>query len=179
MGIMQAASLEAAVRGRSALDKFKAGDVQGGRADTMDALSHTPDGRSHRMNPDGSVSTIDNNTGQVVGTVQLSGQQWLALAMGLSDGSLIWQSLQSTINLINPPDKDAANRALRGQLLQEQIIGAQQRNARGGAKGGGKPGPQRSAEADALLAEYAPKVEAPPQRSGTPDYLSTDYVPPE
>ena len=155
MGIMQAASLEAAVRGRQAVDLFKSGDTQGGKNLVMDGLSHTPDGRSHKLNPDGSITSYDSS-GQPTGQTQMSGEQWLALAMGLSDGSLIWKSLQQTVAMLQTPDKDAEGRSLGNDLKRLQIQREQQRIAQGNAPRTGRapaaPAP-RSEAADAILGQ--------------------------
>jgi hypothetical protein len=180
-GLIQAANLEAATRGRTALDQIRSGDRNGALKTATDGLGYLPDGMQHKPSPDGqSILTIDPRTGQVTATTPMNGQSILALAMGLSDGSMLWGALQGSVASLTPPDKDAANRARRGQLLDEQIIGARQRNARG--VGGGKASPVsgNASAADALLGQYGPQVAAssgPRPSSGS--YLSPDYVPPE
>ena len=183
-GLIQAANLEAAVRGRTMLDQIKAGDNAGAMQTGSEALSYLPDGMQHKVGPDGkSFLTIDPRTGQVTGTTPMSGQLMLQLAMGLSDGSMLWQTLQTVAASLTPPDKDAGNRALRGQLLEEQIIGARQRNARAGQGGGKAPQVSGNASAaDQILQGYGPQVaQTAPQRGSDSSggYLSVDYVPPE
>jgi hypothetical protein len=140
-GLIQAASLEAASYGMVARDALKAGDHVSALNSTVEALNYLPDGKTFKASPDGKTITAYNaQTGQPTGSAQVSPQQLLALITGISDGSLLWQALQTSASALTKPDRNAEGRQLTNALRREQIEGARLRNNKLRTGGGGGRG---------------------------------------
>lgn len=141
-GLIQAASLEAASYGMVARDALKAGDHVSALNNGVMALNYLPDGKTFKASPDGkTIMAYDAQTGQQTGSAQVTPQQLLALITGISDGSLLWQALQSSASMLVKPDRNAEGRQLTNALRREQIEGARLRNAKLRSGGGGKAAP--------------------------------------
>src|SRR6185436_4809225 len=95
--------------------------------------------------------TFDPRTGQVTARTPMDGQTILKIALGMSDGSMLWGALQKAAALVAPPDKDATGRALRDELTRLRIAREQQRLAQGGGGRGGGRKPADKAEKDPEL----------------------------
>lgn len=158
-GLIQAANLEAASLGMVARDQIQAGDVRGGLNTVGKALDLAPDGMRHRV-VGNTIETMDQS-GRVTSRTPVDGQRALALALGLSDGSLMWNVLQSAVQLIQPPDKNAEGRALRNDLTRLQIQGAQQRLQKLRSTGQGN-----SVEAQRLAALFGTNTASAPSGGG-------------
>jgi len=153
-GLIQAANLEAASFGEVAKDQLRRGDITGATQSIVGGLDYTPDGMGHRAVP-GGIETYDVKTGRVTNFTKMDGQTALKIALGMSDGSMLFGALQKAATLVAPPDKDAQGRALREELTRLRIAREQQRLAAGpgGGRGGGrgaKAPAAKSAEAQEL-----------------------------
>ena len=139
-GLIQAANLEAASWGDVAADHYRNGNQRGVTTAVANAADLQPDGMHHRPSADGkSVETYDNN-GKLTATTPMDGRNALAAIMGLQDGTLMWNALQSAVASMQKPDKNAEGRQLTNELRRQQIEGARLRNkklASGGGGGGG------------------------------------------
>jgi hypothetical protein len=137
-GLIQSANLEAASLGMVARDQARSGDLAGSRQTLAKALDWAPDGTHHKATPNG-IDTYDAS-GKLVNRSAIDGKTALALALGLSDGTLIWNALMSSAETLMPKDKGAEGRALSNELRRLQIEGARRKlnaPAKGGGGGGG------------------------------------------
>jgi hypothetical protein len=163
-GLIQAASLEAASYGMVAQDALRSGDSVTALNNAVEALNYLPDGKTFKAGPDGrTIVAFDAQTGRQTGSAQVTPQQLLALITGVSDGSLLWNALQSSAAGLAKPDRNAEGRALTNTLRREQIEGARLRNAklRSGGGGGGRATPGFSdpgARLNALLSGAQPRT---------------------
>jgi hypothetical protein len=131
-GLIQSANLEAASYGKVAQDQLQAGDLNGARQSIAAAADWLPDGMHHRATANG-IATYDSN-GRLVGHTNINGATALAAALGLADGTLLWQALNEAASSIVPKDKDAEGRELRNELTRLRI---ERERQRGSGKGGG------------------------------------------
>ena len=143
-GLMQAANVEAAVYGQSAMKLLQQGDTQGATQKMIDGVNMFPDGKQHVVNKDGSISVTDPYTGQVLHTGPVTGQQLLAGIMGLQDGTAFWNALQSAASMFQKPDRDAEGRALSNEIKRRQIQVLDKKIAGGGK--GGAAGPSAASQ---------------------------------
>jgi hypothetical protein len=133
-GLIQAANLEAASLGMVARDQARSGDLAGSRQTLAKALDWAPDGTTHKASANG-IDTYDAS-GRLVNRAAVDAKTALALSLGLSDGTLIWNALSSAAETLMPKDKGAEGRALSNELRRLQIEGAKRKLAGGGGKGG-------------------------------------------
>jgi len=154
-GLIQAANIEAASYGKVAMDQLRAGDPRAVQS-LANGADHLPDGRDHRASADGRfIETYDEN-GKLVGRVAMDGKMALQLAMGLANGSLMWDALQQTVASMKTPDKNAEGRALDNEYKRLRIAKMMQPNVGRGAK----VAPAKSERASALDAKLG--IQPPP-----------------
>jgi hypothetical protein len=179
-GLIQAASIEAASYGRVAGDMLKQGNPQGAIQNLVKGANYLPDGLTFSVGPDGKSLVATNGAGQVTGRQAVSPQQLLAMVSGLSDGSLLWQALQSSVAMLTKPDRNAEGRELTNQLRREQITGAQLRNKKLASGGTGTGVSSIGSQLNALLSGGAarPASATPPTQQGSND-MPVDYDPPD
>lgn len=158
-GLIQAANLEAASLGMVARDQINAGNLRAGYQTLAKAADWAPDGMKHVATLRG-IDTYDANN-QKTSSVQLDGKRALELALSLSDGTAMWQTLQSAASLVNPADKGAEGRQLTNDLRRLQIEAARRKLAGGGKGGGGL-----SNDAAILQRIIAGDAAPPPANSG-------------
>ncbi len=164
-GLIQAANLEAASLGMVARDQLQQGDMRGGLNTLTKALDHAPDGMVHKATPNG-INTYDAS-GRLTNSMVVDGKRALAIALGLSDGSLMWNVLQNAVSSLSPPDKNAEGRALRNDLTRLQIEGARQRLSKLQSSGQGQSAEAR--QLGALLSRGTTNVPAPSTGGGNDD----------
>ena len=128
--ILSSASLEAAAAGAHARDLARSGNYSAAAQAAVEGLDYIPDNMNHKLGPDGKSIVVSNQQGQVTGRVPLTGPMVLQIALGLSDGTMMWQALQAASQYGQKPDKTAEGRELTNQLRREQIEGARLRNAK-------------------------------------------------
>jgi hypothetical protein len=139
-GVVQAANLEAASHGDVAMDQARAGNMQGAVQSIVKGVDYLPDGMKHTVSPDGRyMITSDPRTGKVTGQTPIDGRFVLAAAMGLKDGTLMWNTLNAAAASLNK-DKDPAGRALSHDIKRAQLEGLILRNNRARTKGTGGGG---------------------------------------
>ena len=158
-GIIQAANLEAASLGMVARDQLQSGDIAGSRKTLATALDHAPDGMNHKATSYG-IETSDQN-GNVTNRMVVDGKRALQIALGLSDGSLMWEVLQNAVKAQQPVDKNAEGRGLRNDLTRLQIEGARRRLNK--LQGGGQGESGEAARLRSILNSGSSNVTAPPR----------------
>lgn len=185
--VIQAANLEAGSYGMQAVDAIRSGNGQGAAQLVAKGLDMIPDNMNHKVGPDGKSIVVSNQQGQQTGTIPLNGALILKIAMGLSDGTMMWQALQAAAQYGQKPDVNAEGRALTNELRRRQIEGAGLRNDRLRRGPQGKPGVAATGAGNAaadILAKYGPQTPDQPPRQersqGSDDGgVSIDYDPPE
>lgn len=182
--VLQAANLEAASAAMEAGDFLKQGNQRAAVASLAQAIDYVPDGKIHRADPSGQfITTIDPNTGQPTARTPMTPQVILQLAMGLADGSMLWNALQQSASVLTKPDRNAEGRALTNELRRQQIEGAKLRNKKLASGGTGKAAPApsgKAAEADAILGNFQPRNPTPARptaQGGGEDGMPIDYDP--
>lgn len=141
-GLIQAASIEAAAYGRVAGDQIKQGDYPGALKNVVAGANYLPDGLTFDVGPDGrSIVATDPRTGQVTGRSAITPHHLLAMVSGLSDGTLLWQTLQSAASTLTKPDRNAEGRGLSNQIKRNQISLQEQRLKKGQGGGGAAQSP--------------------------------------
>lgn len=150
-GLMQAANLEAASWGDVAHDQLRANNLPGAVNSIAKAADLQPDGMHHRPSADGrSIETYDNS-GRLTASTPIDGRTALAAAMGLQDGTMMWQALQQTVASMQKPDRNAEGRQLTNELRRQQIEGAKLRNKKLASAGTGGGGSSSAAQELAAL----------------------------
>ena len=169
-GLIQAANIEAASYAKVAQDQMRSGDTRGATQSLAQSADNLPDGMHHRASADGRfIETYDQN-GQLVNRLEMNGRAALQLALGLADGSMMWDALQGTVSAysaMTKPDRNATGRALDNEYKRRQIENADLRNAKlraGSGPGRGAAVPSEAASrVDAKLGVRPPA--ASPSRS--------------
>lgn len=162
-GLIQASNIEASAYAKVAMDQMRSGDQRGMVQNLAKSADHVPDGMVHRPGADGkSIETYDQS-GKLVSRLPMDGRVALQLAMGLSDGSLMWQALQQTAESMKTPDKNAEGRQLDNEYKRRQIENAILRNKKLAGGGGGKA----VAAPSAAAARVDARLPGMPQIPGT------------
>lgn len=126
-GLIQAATLEAASFGKSAMEMMRQGNFQTAAQQFIKGINYFPDGMTHTMAPDGRTVVTTNNRGEVTAKTIMTPQMLLQAVGGLADGSMFWQTLQAAAATVGK-DKNAKLRGLNERLRELQIEGAGLRN---------------------------------------------------
>jgi hypothetical protein len=141
-GIIQQANMIASSYGHAAVDALRRGDLATAAKYTEGGLDHIPDSMNHSVSADGrNWVTTDPRTGKVTGQIPIDGRWVLKAALGLQNGSLMWQTLQASAAQLSK-DKDPVGRQLRHQLTikQMEMLDERMRKSKaGGTKGGVSP----------------------------------------
>jgi hypothetical protein len=157
-GILQRANLEAAMRGREAVQMLQSGNLVGGAKKFAEGHDYLPDGVSFKVAPDGS-SVIATDINGKTQQLPLDGRWILAASQGMANGSLLWNSLNQAAQLVRgqPKQGDPEKIALEKDLLRARI----DKLKRSGTGGGGAQ-PNVMAEFYAALhPDRAPPAAAP------------------
>lgn len=140
--VLQRLNLEAAENGSRAVEFARAGNSRAALDALTRAHDFVPDGVSFQHSRDGrSMVLVNEYTGQPLTPVSpVTPQAILKMALGLSDGSMMWDYLLSRAAQrpgAPKPDRDAEGRALRneGTRLANEL--KRKKLAGGGGKGGG------------------------------------------
>lgn len=143
--VVQRLNLESANHADAAVRYIQQGDMQNGLNATQRAHDFSPDGTKLAVSKDGKtmyiVSEFNGNTSR---PIQVTPQTLLAMAMGMRDGSGLWDHLavraRMYLDTRKGADKDAEGRAirnennrLRGELLRRKLAGG----GGGGRRSGG------------------------------------------
>lgn len=144
-GLIQAASIEAASYGRVAGDQLKQGNYGAALANVVKGANYLPDGLTFKVGPDGKSIVATNNAGEVTAHQPVTPQQIIAMVTGLADGTLLWQTLQSSAAMLQKPDRNVEGRALSNQIKRNNLILQEQKIRKGQGGGGGAAGPSAAA----------------------------------
>lgn len=122
--IVQRANLEASVNGKAAIAALHGGDLKKGTEMMIRGHDWLPDGVRINMAPDGK-SVIATDLEGKHQQLPLDGRWVMQAAMGLQDGSAMWNMINQHAAMVaqgaKGADRDAAGRALRNQKTGLEI----------------------------------------------------------
>lgn len=134
-GIVQRANLEAAMHGREAIARLQANDVPGATRSVIAGHDMIPDGIRLTMGPDGQ-SVIATDLQGKSQQLPMDGRWILAAATGMTNGSLLWGSLNQAAQMVKgTPKVDPEKAQLEKMLLAERIKKLQRSGQGGGTTG--------------------------------------------